>query len=745
MELNESLSMLSHYFIVFSVIWKQYSILTLVLFTLMNIFIRFSLENSLVLKRKSKNNWGVFVFLQIMIVLAFFLSVPSYSACVNIVFIFSFIAIVFKRNSYYKHIENAIYSNGIVYERGAEGPSALETLWLGKKEAYEKLNTSTYAPIKHSISFKQLVWIQGVPVYSHVFKWEIDATANKEQFYRLHSQLASFFREYNIMGGRNGKYWEVTMYPKNSKNKILYLNKKMSADLPWYIIPLGASDISNKQTVANTTYLWKVHSLDDEYENIAENLEKYFINNPYFNAVPASNHGIFIGGTGGGKSVALKTVIQHLIRSQIVELYLSDPKGGSEFGVYKNFNQVKALGINLYESYEIFKRFLIEMNKRYKTMGKLGESKLPLDGVVSIDGYVMVDGYIFFEDEDVRVKIHDIYNNKHYEKEIKAYEIQPNMEVYIEGSKEFDLPPYWAEINSENIQKDGIWEFNPMFFICDEYKQLLSSYNPQKREEIIMIEEIQNAVETITRLGRAANIHIVLATQSCSNDIFPSSLKTNIQFRTICGNVSSELSRFVIGTEEGDSIPSEPAGTYLSYSRGETQMYQGFFTTKEDIFHAAGKKVNDKKKNKKSSEDEEKSDTKEGFYAKLNSLLELKFLKKDKKKENETNGIFDSEISLEEKYDLTEEIEDDSLYDKYKDHMSGQRSDLENFEGYNYDLPVRKKFDFDDEIEDNTRHVKVTLKKHEKVKINNKTSMFDRKESKSTLKITNKKNIKINK
>lgn len=122
-----------------------------------------------------------------------------------------------------------------------------------------------------------------------------------------------------------------------------------------------------------------------------------------------------------------------------------------------------------------------------------------------------------------------------------------------------------------------------MIFISDEHAQLLSFNDSTPLEILNQIDEIRTMVESIARLGRATNIHLILATQSINNTLFPASLKNNLHFRSICGPVTQDISRSIIGTEEGETIPTEPAGMYLSYCKNNTVMYQGFYTTAEDV------------------------------------------------------------------------------------------------------------------------------------------------------------------
>ena len=115
--------------------------------------------------------------------------------------------------------------------------------------------------------------------------------------------------------------------------------------------------------------------------------------------------------------------------------------------------------------------------------------------------------------------------------------------------------------------------------IIDEVAEFVEQAD---RKLMSKVDKFQENIASIARLGRSAHIHLVMATQSASANIFPSSLKNNIAQRFIAGHVTAQISRMAIDTEEGESIPSSP-GSYLGYSDGETLMFQGWFTKTKDI------------------------------------------------------------------------------------------------------------------------------------------------------------------
>lgn len=110
--------------------------------------------------------------------------------------------------------------------------------------------------------------------------------------------------------------------------------------------------------------------------------------------------------------------------------------------------------------------------------------------------------------------------------------------------------------------------------------ELASFLDNQPREKMRLVDEFQDHMQNITRLGRAAHVHLIAATQSCTSSLFPPSLKNNIAFRTICGRVEANISRMAIDSDAGESIAKVP-GSYLGYVSGDIQMYQGYWTPKD--------------------------------------------------------------------------------------------------------------------------------------------------------------------
>lgn len=539
-------------------------LLSTLLFSILMLFI---VNNQLQVKNMTKKYVFFFGVTVLLTIVSYFIVVARISVTMNLVIIVLWVLLYVSGKGNVDKVGGVIFNSDIA--ESSVLPGSWSRIWSGQEKAMEKLEAKPLSKIKHRLKLNRVYWAYGVPSFQHSFSFEINVSAPREDFYKVQSTLATFFSSYNWSGSRKGKKYEIIAYPKRVSGFVIRYDSYYSRQLPWYIIPLGVVDTSSKSSISNTVYTWRLHG-DNKSHKLLEN----------YQTIPAPM-GLIIGGTNGGKTVLLKTIIAHLVFHSNVQLYLSDPKGGAEFGSFGSINSVKAVAVDLESSYKIFKEFLISMSGRYNAMGKLGINKLPLLGSINIDGFVSIDGYIFKSSEVVEI------NTANGSENVPVSSIEPGMEVLIPGNSDFGVKSRWVKVSVENFQNGGKFAFDPMFFISDEYAYLLNNSAGDEVAENMVV-EIQKAVESIAMLGRAANVHLLIAMQSPTDELIPEALKNNLHFRTICGPVSSNISKMVFGNDEGESIPSEPAGAYLTRVKGNSVMYQGFYTDSKQVVKLSG-------------------------------------------------------------------------------------------------------------------------------------------------------------
>lgn len=209
--------------------------------------------------------------------------------------------------------------------------------------------------------------------------------------------------------------------------------------------------------------------------------------------------------------------------------------------------------------------------------------------------------------------------------------------------------------------------------VVDELAEFLTNVD---RKDMRLADKLQDNFASIAQLGRSAHIHIVLATQSATGNLFPSSLKNNISTRFICGRVESNISRMAIDSEEGESIPLTK-GSYLAYSNGETQSLQGYYTSTKAVLSMGTVKDGYDKNTGLPLE--------EGFDMSPVEDFSEEEIEEEEEQENENNEddvlddielddketeIDDKEFDTELDTDLEDKLPDESIEEESKENIS---------------------------------------------------------------------------
>lgn len=111
-----------------------------------------------------------------------------------------------------------------------------------------------------------------------------------------------------------------------------------------------------------------------------------------------------------------------------------------------------------------------------------------------------------------------------------------------------------------------------LFFACDEVAEVLDKTGRSK-EEKELINQIENRLSKIARLGRAFGIHLILATQRPDANILPGQIKNNLDCR-ICGRADNVLSQIILdNTSAADEIPKDAQGRFITNTGVIFQAY----------------------------------------------------------------------------------------------------------------------------------------------------------------------------
>lgn len=97
------------------------------------------------------------------------------------------------------------------------------------------------------------------------------------------------------------------------------------------------------------------------------------------------------------------------------------------------------------------------------------------------------------------------------------------------------------------------------------------------KEEDGMKGEAAMIIGSVARLGRAAGVHLIIATQRPDATIISGETKANLGVRINCGRTDSNASNMILGTGDGVRVRANPKGRLYLRIYGSGNHGQGFF------------------------------------------------------------------------------------------------------------------------------------------------------------------------
>lgn len=115
---------------------------------------------------------------------------------------------------------------------------------------------------------------------------------------------------------------------------------------------------------------------------------------------------------------------------------------------------------------------------------------------------------------------------------------------------------------------------------------LVPTHNTDEAKEANALKgEAATLIGSIARLGRAAGVHLVIATQRPDAKLIPGELKSNLGARMACGHMQPIASSMVLDSASATKTPGSPKGRAIYSCYGSEAKMQVYFAEQSWIDH----------------------------------------------------------------------------------------------------------------------------------------------------------------
>ena len=133
-----------------------------------------------------------------------------------------------------------------------------------------------------------------------------------------------------------------------------------------------------------------------------------------------------------------------------------------------------------------------------------------------------------------------------------------------------DLESYNSMIDGEEIEGEKLPQ---VVVIIDELADLM----------LVAAKEVEESICRIAQMGRAAGIHLIIATQRPSADVITGLMKANIPSRIAFAVASAMESRIILDTQGAEKLVGKGDMLYSPIGSGKPQRVQGCFVTDAEV------------------------------------------------------------------------------------------------------------------------------------------------------------------
>lgn len=145
------------------------------------------------------------------------------------------------------------------------------------------------------------------------------------------------------------------------------------------------------------------------------------------------------------------------------------------------------------------------------------------------------------------------------------------------------------ELN-EMLEANGRGQLKHVMVVVDEVAELVEATGGRdaaSKEEAAAKTRCSKDIDSISRLGRAAGVHLLLATQRPDAKFISGATKSNIQARLAMGGLSRTGSDMVLESPLASNLPGI-SGRGIWYRNGKLAEVQTFYTSMKDLDGISG-------------------------------------------------------------------------------------------------------------------------------------------------------------
>ena len=138
-----------------------------------------------------------------------------------------------------------------------------------------------------------------------------------------------------------------------------------------------------------------------------------------------------------------------------------------------------------------------------------------------------------------------------------------------------DLESYNSMVDGEEVDGDKLPQ---IVVIIDELADLM----------LVAAKEVEDSICRIAQMGRAAGMHLIIATQRPSADVITGLMKANIPSRIAFSVASAMESRIILDTVGAEKLVGKGDMLFAPIGTGKPQRVQGCFVTDGEVEAVAG-------------------------------------------------------------------------------------------------------------------------------------------------------------